>query len=155
MAGWVSQPATLMNEMKISPALSFPLSIMTLMALYGCAANQPADNSVDTSGVEREGISAWVEDDQLHLSNNSDKDIYYEVFPEEMLALIEWAPCEDVQACQDQRLMPEEKVSLPIKRITTKDTLRITVFYWHLEAHETGQRFQVTNMSSIDLDLDS
>ena len=127
---------------------------MALAAFCGCTANQAADNPVDTSGVEREVISAWLENDQLHISNNSDKDIYYEVFPEEMLALIEWAPCDDILTCQDQRLKPEDKVSIPIGQIVTKDTRRITVFYWNLVMHEIDQRYRVRNMSSKALDLD-
>lgn len=99
-------------------------------------------------------ISVTVNDDNLELVNNSSVDVYFEAFPQEMLAFIEWAPCENPEKCQDKVVKPNNEVLIPLRKIADRETTMITVYWWSLEKAPNDELYEVTNFNSVDLNIE-
>lgn len=101
-----------------------------------------------------EPVSVRTDSSNLYISNNSSSDIYFEAFPQELLAVIEWAPCDSPEKCQDKLMKPKSEISISNKRIAGRDTMTITVFWWNLVKVTNEERYEVINLNFTDLSID-
>lgn len=70
--------------------------------------------------------------DQFAVTNHTLAPIYYQLFPTELLPLIDWASCESPAACQDVQILPEASISFPFSTIKDKGSESISLFWWHI-----------------------
>ena len=89
---------------------------------------------VDHSGA----VAITVSSTELIISNNSPYPIYHEIFPNELLRLIEWGPCENPSECPELRTDPEDVKRYDLHSLVYEDERHFTVFWWHLSEPEAG-----------------
>lgn len=69
-------------------------------------------------------VTAKVVSTGLVITNNTPRDVYYEVHEQTILARIEWAPI-----CTDEnRILPKKSVHVPTN---FKPSGKVHVFWWH------------------------
>lgn len=70
--------------------------------------------------------------DEFVVTNHTLAPIYYQLFPTEILPLIDWASCESPAACQDVQILPEQSKTFPFSGIQDKGSESISLFWWHI-----------------------
>lgn len=139
--------------------LVFIMFILSFAAI-GCSARQQEESfglsssNSDTEAImPKQDVLIWIESNKLFVANNSEDIVYFEAFPNEVLSVIEWGPCDDPESCKNKALLPGEEKSLSINRIVNRDTTGITVVCWNLEESESESRYEVTNQNSASFDI--
>ena len=93
----------------LSVSFAFVFSGFAMLCLYGAG---PAD------------VTAKVVSSGLVITNNTPREVYYEVHEETILARLEWAPI-----CTDEnRILPKKSVRVPTN---FKPSGKVHVFWWH------------------------
>jgi hypothetical protein len=88
--------------------------------------------TVVVSPFEGAPVTAGVDGRSLVVTNNMQKEIYHLVFPTEVLAFIEWAPCIAPETCpDDQGIDPGDEKRVKVSDIIREETESITVYWWH------------------------
>jgi hypothetical protein len=100
-----------------------------------------------------EPVSIRLESRQLVLTNNTSEPILYEAFAQEILALIEWAPCDNPDECPEKVVSPGETVRIGLRTVTNRDTKTLVVFWWNVTPTVEGPGFSVTNINMVEIEL--
>jgi hypothetical protein len=132
------------------------LAALAALLLLACSAGRgrptPTPVSSATATVAPAGpVSAALSGGELAITNGSPATIYYAVYRQEVLPLIEWAPCDHPQRCGQERIRPGESVRLPLATVAKEGTEVVAVFWWHLEQTAQSDRFLVTDLTMIEV----
>lgn len=100
-----------------------------------------------------EPVSVIVSGDELIITNNTTSAIYYVVFPQEILPLIEWAPCQHPADCAEIKIEAGQSVQLSLHIIADANTTIITVFWWHLIEKTDGSGYYNPDLTSLDIEI--
>jgi len=100
-----------------------------------------------------EPVSVATIGDELAISNNTPETIYYVVFPQEILPLIEWAPCQHPDNCPQDRIEAGQRVHLPLKTVANADTNTVVIFWWHLVKNPEGDSYHDDGIFEIDVKI--
>ena len=121
---------------------SFRHLLMTLTAflISSCTSGQapariPTAIYPDSSAPVRVTV---LSRDEFTISNHSALPIYYQVFPTELLPLIDWAPCESDETCRQIQISPSQIMTFQFESIAERDTESISIFWWQRES-DPGQ----------------
>lgn len=87
------------------------------------------------------------------ITNATGKPLYYAVFPAEMLATIEWAPCSQAKDCADAAIQPAQAVRVPISGVRRPATTTLAVFTWQIEPQAQGNETYATQPARTDVRL--
>ena len=98
-------------------------------------------------------VSVTLATGELLISNNTPETIYYAVYPQEDLPLIEWAPCQHPDDCVQDRIEAGQSVRLPLQTISNADTTTVTVFWWHLVKNPEGDGYHDTDFTELDVNI--
>jgi hypothetical protein len=100
-----------------------------------------------------EPVSVIVTANELVIANNTSETIYYTVFPQEDLPLIEWAPCQHPDDCVPDRIEAGQSVRLTLQTIANADTTIVTVFWWHLVKNSEGDGYHEADFTGFDVNI--
>ena len=76
-------------------------------------------------------VTATIDGKVLVITNNTEKSIHYQIFPTEILPVIEWAPCIAPDNCPaEQKIDSGDEKRIAVKSIAGEETEYITVFWW-------------------------
>ena len=103
-----------------------PLFLVLLVALSAC--DSPFTN-------EQATISVAIDGNQLEIHNGTYSDVYFAAFDNEILAFILWAPL----VTEENKLEPNETITLQVDEIAEHDKGKIAVFYWDKDISEIKQ----------------
>lgn len=106
-----------------------------------------------TPDAPDEPVSVTITADALGIANNTPADIYYAVFPQEELALIEWAPCQHPNDCPEERIAAGQSISLSLQTVAQAETTVITVFWWHLVENSGSNGYHDADLTFIDVEI--
>ena len=104
------------------------------LLVVGCSPSTASGGkaTVVMNPFEGAEVTAGVDGRTLIVSNNMQKRIYHRIFPTEILAFIEWAPCIAPENCPaDQGIDPSEEKRVKVSDILREETESITVYWWH------------------------
>lgn len=103
------------------------------LLIAGCSLKPGPQDKVEPVVQPYAGasVTAVIDGKTLVITNNSQKTIFHQIFPTDLLAVIEWAPCIAPESCSDdQRIDPGDEKRTAVKSIVGEDTESITVFWW-------------------------
>lgn len=117
---------------KIQFFLDEMIAILGLLLISGamvaCANEKAAPVVLPFEGAP---VTAVVDGKMLFIANNSEHTIYLQIFPTDILPVIEWAPCIAPETCPDeQRIDPRSEKRINLRDIVRDQTVSITVFWW-------------------------
>ena len=107
--------------------------------------------SSSSSGAEP--VTANLIDNEIVVANHTPETIYFAVFPQEDLPLIEWAPCQHPDNCAQDRIETGQNAYFPLTTIANSDTNVITIFWWHLVENSDGNGYHNTVPSEIEVEI--
>ena len=137
-------PAMRLNDKGVKPLVSssgrIVFVILAVALLSGCASGQaptaiPTIVYPDSSAVVQVTV---ISKDEFTLSNHSALPVYHQVFPTELLPLIDWAPCETDETCRQIQILPSQSLTFRFEEVAERATISITVFWWQRES-DPGQ----------------
>jgi hypothetical protein len=86
------------------------------------------------------------------IANNGSDDIYFLIFPTEILPVIEWAPCIAPETCPAEQLIrPGEEKQIAVKTIVRNDTESMTLFWWRYLEKKPGASVPPLKMEEIEV----
>ena len=95
-------------------------------------------------------VTAAVDGRTLIVANNMTKRIYLRVFPTDILAVIEWAPCIAPETCPDnQAIDPGGEKNIKVGDIARDETESITVYWWRYLEKAPGASVPPMEMDEI------
>lgn len=129
-----------MNKKEIDTQFIYLLLFLAAMMLSNCSSEKestliPAVVYPDSSAVVQVTV---ISKDEFRLSNHSALPVYYQVFPTELLPLIDWAPCETDETCREIQILPSQSLTFRFEEVAERATKSITVFWWQRES-DPGQ----------------
>ncbi|MCH7663736.1 MAG: hypothetical protein IH859_07695 [Chloroflexi bacterium] len=124
----------------VSILATYFLTLWVVTLLVSCTTGQTA---LPVPTVIYPNSSAVVQvtvlsREKFALSNHSALPIYYQVFPTELLPLIDWAPCETDESCREIQILPSQSLTFRFDDTAQRDTESISVFWWQRES-DPGQ----------------
>ncbi len=93
------------------------------------------DISSDILFSEEGPVSVQLTTDKLTIINNSPEVVYYYVWPVNLVGLIDWYPCENLDQCADYTSIESGQSA---KRGITKNEADLIVYWWQLVHHTDG-----------------
>jgi hypothetical protein len=111
---------------------------------------------VRPSVVPYEGapVTVTIRKGVLVIANNGIDDIYFQIFPTEILPVIEWAPCIAPETCPaEQQVSPGGEKRIALKTIVRNDTESITLFWWRYLEKKPGASVPPLEMEEIQVIL--
>jgi hypothetical protein len=106
---------------------------ITTLFLAACAAQNPAPfTPAIYPDANAPVVVTITSPDEFTISNHSAAPVYTQVFPTELLPLIDWAPCPSLDACAGQSIAPGASRTIAFADIAERDTESITVFWWQM-----------------------
>ena len=104
----------------------------------------------DATRVEFDGVEATAVEDGVRLGNERSRTIYYFVADQATLALLDWIPCRNPDACAG--VAPDEKRMVPRADIVgwgESDVL--VVYWWELDRQGNGE-YEIDEIRSMKVD---
>jgi hypothetical protein len=109
------------------------LAIAIYLLFVGCSLLSGSREEAATvvSPFRGAPVTAAIDGKVLVITNNTEKTIYHQIFPTEILPVIEWAPCIAPDSCPaEQKIDPGDEKRIAVKSIAGEETESITVFWW-------------------------
>ena len=109
------------------------LKVILGLLLLGCSLVACSDEEAAPVVFPFEGasVTAAVDGKMLVIANNGENAIYQQVFPSDILPVIEWAPCIAPETCPaEQRIDPGNEKQINLREFVSEQTESITVFWW-------------------------
>lgn len=141
---------------KTSLKLSLTVLILTGLILTACGANSTPTQftpAASTAPSEDEPVSVIATPNELIITNNTPTAVYYAVYPQEDLALIEWEPCQHPDDCPQDRVEPGQSARLSLQTVTNTGTTIVTLFWWHLVEKSDGSGYHDADLTWIDIKI--
>ncbi len=115
-----------------------PILILSfLFILAACGGKEPAAPII--ASQPGAPVTVTLSGDELIVANNTAGPIYQRLFPSEVLAFIEWAPCWQPEQCPDEEpIAAGEARTTSLKSIVERDTEAITLFWWPMPGPQAG-----------------
>ena len=129
-----------MSYLQQKPPFRHMLITLAALIVSSCTSGQaptpiPAAVYPDSSSPVQVNV---LSREQFSISNHTALPIYYQVFPTELLPLIDWAPCHTDESCQNIQIPPSESLTFQFENVAERDSESITVFWWQ-RASDPGQ----------------
>ena len=132
------------------------LTILISLVLTACTISpNPIQTSASTPEVtplQNEPVSIVPVSEELIITNNTTATVYYAIFRQEILPLIEWAPCQHPDRCQENTIAPGQTVQLKLQEIIEENTEVLTVFWWHL-LKQSDSKYQQRDFTSVEVKI--
>lgn len=74
--------------------------------------------------------------DQFTINNQTAVPIYYQVFPTDLLPLIDWAPCESDKTCLQIIILVSQSITLQFESVAGRDTQSISIYWWQRKSDD-------------------
>lgn len=113
--------------------------------------SDPTTNANTPTPMENEPVTIQLIEDEIVLTNNTSTLIYYEAFQQEILAVIEWAPCTDPVTCLEKRVEPGQAEHIGLESIVGVNTEVVTIFWWHLAKNPDDKGYHTTDLTFVDI----
>jgi len=96
-------------------------------------------------------LALRVQADALEIHNRTERAVYYFAVDSEMVALINWVPCSDPDACA--RVTARSRSTIPASAVLRwGSSPQVTVYWWHLVPDgEGGFRPDRIRMRTVSL----
>lgn len=110
------------------------LILLTVFLLSSCASPTvaspvPTEDSLTASSPVQVTV---LTSDEFSILNNTLAPIYYQQFPTEVLPLIDWAPCQLLEDCQNIEILPGNAKTFLFSDIQDRGSESISLFWWHI-----------------------
>jgi hypothetical protein len=131
----------------------FTISLVAIgLLIVGCSFGTAlgGEATIVVSPFDGAPVTAGVDGRTLVVTNNMPDRIYHLVFPTEILAFIEWAPCIAPETCPaDQGIDPGDEKQVKVSDIIREETESITVYWWHYLEKAPGASIPPMEMDEI------
>ena len=112
--------------------------------------------SINTNTPEylsEELVSIQINSGELVFTNHTVSPVLFEAFPQELLAVIEWGPCDNPMICPDLVVQPEATKKLKLNQIVNRDTKILVIFWWQLLEKEGESRYIISDIRQQEFSL--
>lgn len=112
--------------------------------------------SINTNTPEyfsEELVSIQINSGELVFTNHTISPVLFEAFPQELLAMIEWGPCDNPKICPDLVVQPQETKKLKLKQIVNRDTKILMIFWWQLLEKDGENRYMISDVKQQEFAL--
>ena len=125
---------------RVRPWLNGLLAAVVVLC-GGCSLiSESVENTTPiVSPYEGAPVTATLEGQTLIITNHTSETIYHLVFPTEILAVIEWAPCMAPEVCPaEAKIDPGEETRINLRTVVDEETESLTVFWWYFLEKRPG-----------------